>query len=312
MTSNFFFDLISSITSDMKVSDVFFIDLKYSYTLTFDHDLVFNNFFLNVPLALERMNSLVVFYLEVLYITLFIFFIISLVLLEIILFNFSLECHFKNNILLFHKTVSKKNIFIDHVFLKSYATIKRHYSTPINPISDNYIINIVSFELDSYTIKDITKFNSFSEEEKRVFLFDSFFSIFIKSTNAYNAKCFTVENVYYINDDLFFKFYEVLDFKFNDLIINNIKLSFYSLCIFTNNSINKINEYEFEIKIFFCTFSIRENLTLSDDIVFDINERIVVSEHLDKYLYENKNIFIDQIKNRIIYFKNNSIFNTIT
>jgi hypothetical protein len=92
MTSNFFFDLISSITSDIKVLDVFFIDLKYSYTLTLDQDLVFNNNFLNLPLpASERMNSLVILYLEVSYITLFIFFIVSLVLLETILVHSSSE-----------------------------------------------------------------------------------------------------------------------------------------------------------------------------------------------------------------------------
>ena len=93
MISNFFFDIISSITLPTSISDVFFsINLNYCYTLTLDHDLVFNNNFLNLPLpASERMNSLVILYLEVSYITLFIFFIVSLVLLETILVHSSSE-----------------------------------------------------------------------------------------------------------------------------------------------------------------------------------------------------------------------------
>ena len=62
------------------------------YTISFDKYLDFNNNFLNLPLpASERMNSLVILYLEVSYITLFIFFIVSFVLLETLLVHSSSE-----------------------------------------------------------------------------------------------------------------------------------------------------------------------------------------------------------------------------
>lgn len=56
---------------------------ELSYTVVFDESLNFNNNLLNLPLpASERMNSLVILYLEVSYITLLIFFIVSFILLE--------------------------------------------------------------------------------------------------------------------------------------------------------------------------------------------------------------------------------------
>ena len=56
------------------------------YTVYFDNVLEFNNNLLNLPLpASEKMNSLIILYLEVSYITIFIFFIVSFILLETIL-----------------------------------------------------------------------------------------------------------------------------------------------------------------------------------------------------------------------------------
>ena len=66
-----------------------FFENSYDYdycTVSFDNVLDFNNNLLNLPLpASEKMNALVILYLEVSYITLFIFFVVSFVLLETIL-----------------------------------------------------------------------------------------------------------------------------------------------------------------------------------------------------------------------------------
>lgn len=109
---------------------------------------------------------------------------------------------------------------------------------------------------------------------------------------------------------MFIKFYEILDIKFHSLSLNNIKLNFYSLCVFTNNSINQITDNEFEITIYFINFTIRGN-KFSENMIFDIRERYIASEYLDKYLFENNENFINKIKSRIIYFKENDIFSSI-
>ena len=76
-------NLLDSISS-MKI--FYFNFLETSYSVHFDNVLDLNNNLLNLPLpASEKMNSLIILYLEVSYMTIFIFFIVSLVLLELIL-----------------------------------------------------------------------------------------------------------------------------------------------------------------------------------------------------------------------------------
>lgn len=85
----FFFETFF-FTSNIYIFDLF--ENVFNYTVIFDKDLGFNNNLLNLPLpASERMNSLVILYLEISYITLFIFFIVSFVLLETILVHSSSE-----------------------------------------------------------------------------------------------------------------------------------------------------------------------------------------------------------------------------
>lgn len=97
--SFFHFYFNSTIDFCMSInSEVFFLnffensyDNKY-YTVSFDNVLDLNNNLLNFPLpGSEKMNALVILYLEVSYITLFIFFVVSFVLLETILVYSSSE-----------------------------------------------------------------------------------------------------------------------------------------------------------------------------------------------------------------------------
>jgi len=65
---------------------------KLSYTVVLDESLNFDNNLLNLPLpASEKMNSLVILYLEVSYITMLIFFIVSFILLETLIVHSSSE-----------------------------------------------------------------------------------------------------------------------------------------------------------------------------------------------------------------------------
>lgn len=101
------------------------MDNKLSYTVVFDESLNFNNNLLNLPLpASERMNSLVILYLEVSYITLLIFFIVSFILLETLLVHSSSEWNksFSNMIDL---DDSSKNAF--HVYPVHFTPEEEHF-----------------------------------------------------------------------------------------------------------------------------------------------------------------------------------------
>jgi hypothetical protein len=82
----------SSFSVHFMIIDSLFADKVNEFTLVLDESLDFNNNLLNLPLpASEKMNSLVILYLEVSYITLLIFFIVSFILLETLLVHSSFE-----------------------------------------------------------------------------------------------------------------------------------------------------------------------------------------------------------------------------
>ena len=94
MFFNFFecFSYLFSTLGDIEYLLNYSMDNKLSYTVVFDESLNFSNNLSNLPLpASERMNSLVILYLEVSYITLLIFFIVSFILLETLLVHSSSE-----------------------------------------------------------------------------------------------------------------------------------------------------------------------------------------------------------------------------
>ena len=171
---------------------------------------------------------------------------------------------------------------------KFFSSILVQMENSTHDTSIDVDVDIISFDLDSHTIKNPIQFNSLSDKEKHTFLLDSFFSIFIKYTNSYQSNCLLIDNVSYINDEQFFPFYEVLDIHPHSILVNNTTLTFYSLCYITNNSFTHNISNKFEIKLFFVVFMIRQMVSEHSDVYYDIRERFIISEYLSEYVKTNK------------------------
>lgn len=204
---------------------------------------------------------------------------------------------------------------LESLFIFTIFKNKEEYNKKIN----NFNIDLSSFEITNYTIKDPITFNNYNSDEKLLFLKEEFNGHFVNNIQLNNPEIYYITDtfVYITNSEYEFYFYDILEWKKHFFILNNKKITFYSLCILTNASFLKVdtNNNSYSLKIYFINFFIRD---LVIPIEFDsgplsgYEEYLKTWNYISSYLDDNYSFFIVKIKESILYLKKTNSLNAIT
>jgi len=247
--------------------------------------------------ASERMNSLVIFYLEVSYITLLIFFILSFILLDTLIVH----------------SFSEWNQKIIHILIPTISFTKRFYSNRIKktalqiPISEIKDLSLC-YEMKDFYITRSETFLQMSNEEKFHKLKEEYISYWEEFIYSRGLKPCSIE---YMSDDKIVKiflqwgkeyFISFLDLK--EYYINS-ELHFFSLILINNESFSNQKGVT-NICIFIVNYHVTQKVfhTWGETVLCDHAMNSSITNIINRYFYDNYSFLLSNINETLYNISN--------